>query len=216
MYRINTYTSEDFKIALKAVNNLINKQKKYKHLHHNRDMHMCSYDIVDGKIKLYGDLGYYTPNGAHWMMFSEKNYEYLNLSCFDVSDIKQFGWMFSFCKNLRYINLSGWKLDNTTEVNGLLYGCNNLETVIMDDGWDMSKITLSVQLFPYTSNLKYIYLDDNFKINHTYGGNDTVGEIFSKLNATVYGGDVKYMKDVFNACPNLKKGLMVNENNKIR
>ena len=116
--------------------------------------------------------------------------EYVDVSSFDTQNVIDFGQMFEYCKSLKEIKgLENFDTRNADTFYEMFSGCSSLteldlssfdtpkltctfrnfnNCIYVSDGWDMSKVTYSDQMFSGCSNL--------------VGGNGT----------TFQGSDIKY------------------------
>lgn len=94
--------------------------------------------------------------------------------------------MFDDCTSLTTIDLSSFNTENVTETNGLFYGCENLKTIYVGDGWNMSYITDSKNMFADCPNLVggqgTKYDDDHTDIEYAHidGGESNPGYFTKK------------------------------------
>jgi len=66
---------------------------------------------------------------------------HIDISFWDVSNVKNMRQMFCGCKNLEKIgNISIWNTKNLEDITGMFYGCKNLKDIGDLNNWDYSKI----------------------------------------------------------------------------
>ena len=66
----------------------------------------------------------------------------IDISEWDVSNVKSMMEMFAGCKNLESIgDISDWKTESLTDITGMFYGCGKLTNTGDLDKWDASRIT---------------------------------------------------------------------------
>ena len=53
----------------------------------------------------------------------------LDLSSFDIKNVKNFRAMFNQCYNLKYLNLSSFVLNNNMSIENIFCACNSLKKV---------------------------------------------------------------------------------------
>ncbi len=61
--------------------------------------------------------------------------------------------MFNGCYKLTTLDLSGFDTHNVTDMGYLFYACMELTTIYVGEGWDMSRVTDSIDMFPACFNL---------------------------------------------------------------
>ena len=61
--------------------------------------------------------------------------------------------MFNGCYKLTTLDLSGFDTHNVTDLGYLFYACMELTTIYVGEGWDMSRVTDSIDMFPACYNL---------------------------------------------------------------
>ena len=66
--------------------------------------------------------------------------EYIDLSNWDISKVKDLTSMFFGLVNVKEIDLSGWNTSNVTTMNGMFIGCKNLKEIKGIEDWDVSKV----------------------------------------------------------------------------
>lgn len=74
-----------------------------------------------------------------------------NLKTDNVTDMRE---MFAGCMNLTSLDLSRFYTSNVTDMQYMFAGCDNLTTIYVGNGWDVSKVTNSDELFSGCFNLK--------------------------------------------------------------
>ena len=73
---------------------------------------------------------------------------HIDISEWDVSNVKCMMEMFAGCKSLESIgDISDWKIDKLTDITGMFYGCDKLTNIGNLDKWDASKIRLKQNAF---------------------------------------------------------------------
>ena len=83
-------------------------------------------------------------------IFDETRFKYIDISDWDVSNIKLTNKMFYNCVELKYIgDISGWDVSNVTNMSGMFYGCEELESVGDISKWDVSNVTDMWYMFAF-------------------------------------------------------------------
>lgn len=71
-------------------------------------------------------------------MFEDAMYiEYLDLSDWDMTNVKNMSNMFTNCQSLEELNLSGWSISGFKTIDSIFGWCYNLTTLNLS-GWDVS------------------------------------------------------------------------------
>ena len=110
-------------------------------------------------------------------IFEKTKFKHIDISDWNVSNIKSMRYMFYACKELKSVGyLSNWDVSNITDMSGMFCNCKELESV-----GDISKIDVS--------NVK----DMSYMFQFCYSFNQDL----SNWNVS----KVTNMADMFNGCP---------------
>jgi surface protein len=72
----------------------------------------------------------------------------IDISEWDVSNVKTMMEMFTGCKSLESIgDISDWKIESLTDITGMFYGCDKLTNTGDLNKWDASKIKFKQNAF---------------------------------------------------------------------
>lgn len=93
-------------------------------------------------VALFRGIG----SGVDTSGWSESDYDFWDLSLWDVSSATILQTMFHSVKILGKVNLRGW-VNNTSAVNFMFYGCSNLKTIYVSEGYDLSGVTNTASMF---------------------------------------------------------------------
>ena len=75
-------------------------------------------------------------------IFEETKFRYIDISDWDISNVKSMRRMFFRCKDLKSVgNISDWDVSNIKSMRGMFYGCDELESVVDISKWDVSNVT---------------------------------------------------------------------------
>ena len=108
-------------------------------------------------------------------IFDETKFEYIDISNWDVSNIKNMRYMFYKCKQLKSVgDLSNWNVSNIESMRDMFNSCEQLKSIGDLSNWDVSKVENISFMFYKCKQLK------------------SVGDL-SKWNVS----KVKYMRDMF-------------------
>ena len=90
-------------------------------------------------------------------IFSGIKFNYIDISYWDVSNVKEMRNMFYLSEKLKSVgDLSDWDVSNVTTMCNMFYHCELLKSVGDISGWDVSKVTDMFHMFYYCSELKSV------------------------------------------------------------
>ena len=72
--------------------------------------------------------------------------EYIDVSNWDVRNVKDMSSMFCGCSSLKSVDVSGWNTDHVENMEYMFYMCNSLEPVDVSK-WDVGNVEYSVHMF---------------------------------------------------------------------
>lgn len=121
-------------------------------------------DFNDIDISNIYSVVYYGPNTAYGL-FEDMKFQYIDVSNWDVSNIRTFSRMFRNCTHLQKIDLSSWKTTNVKYLNYMFMDCFELREVNLSN-WEASNITEMKYMFESCENLRKIIGMDNWNINN--------------------------------------------------
>ena len=82
--------------------------------------------------------------------FEGTKFKHIDISYWDVSNIKSMRYMFYACKELESIgDLSGWDVSKVTNMGSMFFKCEKLESVGDISKWDVSNVTNMDFMFHY-------------------------------------------------------------------
>ena len=90
-------------------------------------------------------------------IFDHTDFKYIDISDWDVSNIKSMNSMFYWCDELKSVgDLSNWDVSNVTYMCGMFYGCKELKSIGDISKWDVSKVIYMSYMF---CDCKFFNLD---------------------------------------------------------
>ena len=139
-------------------------------------------------------------------MFTEcSSLKFLDLSSFDVSNVKNLEKIFSNCNSLTSIELSNFETKSATNMNGVFLNCSSLLYLNLTS-FDTSQVTNMNSMFKNCSSLKELYIP-NFVTSSNYNTNEMFSGCISLLKLDVSNNFdtslVSNMKSMFKACESL-------------
>lgn len=95
----------------------------------------------------------------------------IDISKWDVSNIKRFNDMFYDCKNLKYIgDLSEWNMTSAENLGYMFDGCKRLKTIGDISKWNVENVTNFNAMFRDCATLEGIDIDNwESKLNNNLG-----------------------------------------------
>ena len=81
-------------------------------------------------------------------IFEETYFKYIDISYWDVSNVKSMRGMFWGCLELKSVgDLSNWDVSKVTDMWGMFYQCEKLKSVGDISKWDVSNVIHSTYMF---------------------------------------------------------------------
>ena len=81
-------------------------------------------------------------------IFDGMDFKYIDISDWDVSNVKSMYDMFFACNKLKSVgDLSKWNVSKVTNMSGMFYGCNELEFIGDISKWNGSNVTNMNRMF---------------------------------------------------------------------
>ena len=140
-----------------------------------------------------------------WGMFYNcKNLQYLDVSKWNTSNVKEMRAMFSQCNSLTKLDVSKWDTSNVNNMWGMFSECSSLTELDISD-WNTSNVNDMGRIFDNCNNLTKLDVSDWNTSNVT-----NMGSIFyncnnlTKLNVSKWNtSNVNNMAGMFNKCGSL-------------
>ena len=99
-------------------------------------------------------------------LFEGTPFEYIDISDWDVSNIKDMSFMFNNCKILKSIgDLSKWDVSGIRNMSNMFQDCDNLKSIGDISNWDVSKVENMLWMFADCNNLKTVGDLSNWNIS---------------------------------------------------
>ena len=81
----------------------------------------------------------------------------IDISKWDVSNVKDMYGIFYKCKNIDYIgDISSWNVSNVEDMSYMFYNCYNLESIGDISSWKISEVKYMEDMFRHCKNLKSV------------------------------------------------------------
>ena len=90
-------------------------------------------------------------------IFQRSKFEYIDISDWDVSNVKNMVGMFYRCKQLKSIgDISDWDVSNVKDMSVMFYSCEQLKSVGDLSNWDISNVEYMSSMFYMCKQLKSV------------------------------------------------------------
>lgn len=90
-------------------------------------------------------------------LFENIEFEYIDVSDWDVSNIKNMNWTFDDCKKLKSIgDISNWDVSNVKYMGNMFRSCHMLESVGDLSNWKVSNVENMQWMFYHCKHLKTV------------------------------------------------------------
>ena len=90
-------------------------------------------------------------------IFKGTEFEYIDISGWDVSNVTNMNYMFFYCINLNSMgNISNWNVSNVKYMHNIFCGCKNLKSVGDLSKWNVSSVKNMSGMFDGCKNLKSV------------------------------------------------------------
>ena len=87
-------------------------------------------------------------NNRNKGIFQNTKFKHIDISDWDVSNIKSMRYMFYACKKLKSVgDISKWDVSNVTDMRSMFFKCEELESVGDISKWDVSKVMYMSYMF---------------------------------------------------------------------
>lgn len=118
-------------------------------------------------VDVSGINSFYNDNSRYKGIFAYTDFEYIDISEWNVSNVKDMCCMFKECYCLKSTgDLSNWDVSSVKKMNGMFAGCKNLENIGDIENWDLLKIEETANMFSACSILKSIGNISNWNISN--------------------------------------------------
>ena len=96
-------------------------------------------------------------NNINIGIFEDLKFEYIDISDWDVSNVKNMVGMFYKCKQLKSIgDISDWDVSNVKDMSVMFSGCEQLKSIGDLSNWDISNVTYISYMFNDCEQLKSV------------------------------------------------------------
>lgn len=157
------YSPETKEELIKIISDLVIKQKG------GTDKKPVDLNFID--VFNLDDLSYVFNVVNENVKKSNYKMHVIDISKWDVSNIKTFDSMFLDCKNIKYIgDLSNWDVSSAEHLGYMFDGCKRLKTIGDISEWDIENVTNFNAMFRNCETLEGIDIDSwESKLNNNLG-----------------------------------------------
>ena len=99
-------------------------------------------------------------------IFNNTNFEYIDVSDWDVSNIESMTWMFAGCYKLKSIDISNWNVSNVQDMEYMFYECFRLESIGDISNWNISNVKNVKYMFSGCEKLKSVGDLSNWNVSN--------------------------------------------------
>ena len=114
-------------------------------------------DFNDIDISRIGS--FYNDNSKYKGIFAYTQFKYIDVSNWDVNNIKNMSHLFCYCWEIKELNLSNWDVSNVEDMNNMFWGCESLKLLDLSK-WDVSKVKDMSGMFYSCKSLTKIDISD--------------------------------------------------------
>ena len=143
-YLIINKDYSDGKIVVKSFNELRNIiEDRYEKLGPGTEQKPIDFNDID-----VSNIDSFYSSNRDIGIFQKINFKYIDISDWDVSNVKSMRYMFAYCKELKSVgDISYWDLSNVTNMAFMFYECESFNQDISK--WNVSKVSNMAYMFYY-------------------------------------------------------------------
>ena len=135
-------------------------------------------------------------------LFSVTKFKYIDISDWNVSNVKSTGYMFFECKELKSVgDISNWDVSNVTNMGSMFFKCEKLESVGDISMWDVSKVSNMEFMFcnceSFNQDLSSWNVSSVTDMTYIFCNCKSFNQDISKWNVS----NVRYHLAMFYNCP---------------
>ena len=135
-------------------------------------------------------------------IFSRTDFKYIDISYWNVSNVKSMSYMFAYCEKLKSVgDLSNWDVSKVTNMSIMFYGCKALKTVGDISGWDVSNVNDMGNMFEccksFNQDISNWDVSKVTNMNAVFSGCKSFNKDISKWNVS----NVRHHYFMFEKCP---------------
>ena len=111
-------------------------------------------DLNDIDVSGIKTLGFYTGPLDETGLFEKIEFEYIDISDWDVSNVTDISGLFYACYELKSIgDLSKWDVSKVENMESVFYRCYELKSIGDLSKWDVSKVESMIGMFAHCKTL---------------------------------------------------------------
>ena len=109
----------------------------------------------------------FRDNRSYHGIFENTKFEYIDVSYWDVSNVKDMSFMFSYCFHLKSVgDLSKWNISKVEDMYHMFNGCEQLKSVGDLSKWNVSKIINMSSMFQGCEQLNSVGDLSNWNVSN--------------------------------------------------
>lgn len=128
---------------------------------------MTTFYNIDNHMGIFQHTDFEYIDVSNWDVSNVKNAQNMFVSCeylisvgdlsnWNISNVKNMGWMFNGCYKLKSIDISNWDVSNVQYMKYMFYQCFKLESIGDISGWDISNVKDMTGMFNTCEKLKSV------------------------------------------------------------
>ena len=149
--------NKDYKNPYTCAPNTVEKLRKIIENRYNKFGKGTKDNPIDFNDVDVSNIDSFYDNNINIGIFEDLKFEYIDISDWDVSNVKNMVGMFYKCKQLKSIgDISDWDVSNVEDMSVMFYRCEKLTSVGDLSNWDISNVTYISYMFNDCEQLKSV------------------------------------------------------------
>ena len=158
-YKLYTYEPKSFDELRKII------EQRYEESGPGTEQKPIDFNDID--VSGIKTLGIYTGSPNAIGLFEKIEFEYIDISDWDVSNVTDISGVFYECKNLKSIgDLSRWDVSKVENMERTFYRCYKLESIGDLSKWDVSKVESMISMFAHCKTLTSVGDLSNWNVSN--------------------------------------------------
>ena len=148
-------------------------------------------------------------------LFNRTKFKYIDISDWDVSNVKTMNYMFAYCKELKSVgDISYWDVSNVTDMRFMFCNCENFNQDL--SSWDVSKVSDMEYMFcgcaSFNKDISSWYVTNVTDMSFMFSGCASFNQDLSSWNVS----NVRDMNAMFRGCKSFNKDISKWDVSKVR
>ena len=133
--------NKDYKDAYTCAPNTVEELRKIIEDRYNEFGPGTKNNPIDFNDVDVSNIDSFYDNNINIGIFEDIKFEYIDISDWNVSNVKKMVSMFYKCKQLKSIgDISDWNVSNVKDTTAMFFGCEQLKSVGDLSNWDVSNV----------------------------------------------------------------------------